>query len=302
MKVIALLYTLVLFTFLHPGLIVSSMSIEKTWRKEKSAPVLVLYPMHEECEFRATNYFEQTLNTYARCIEVSSDESWLVNDLYNIRTHGEKLCKQVREDEHFKNGNFSIVSFSYGGMMARYLIEYCSFPNPIRNVVTMGSPLNGVSAVSHMPRDTFLGSMVDWVIDKLIYLDVFERVFEPADYWREPEDEEGYLAHSRFLAEANNEINYNETRKEAWTHLNKALFVKWDHDETIIPAESAWWGQFDENFHVLDRQHTNLYKKDLIGIRQLEETHKSQYLELPGDHMQFNYTQINEWVLPVLRA
>lgn len=279
----------------------SPVSGEASLRKERAAPVLILYPMHESCEFRTTNYFEQTLNTYARCIEVSTDESWLVNRLYDVRAHGERLCEEVRNDENFKHGNFSIVSFSLGGMMARYIIEYCPLDMPIRNVVTLGAPLNGISAVSHMPRESWIGSIVDWIVDKLIYYDIMDRVLEPADFWRDPEDHQGYLEHSRFLAEANNEVNFKEERRSAWRKVGKAMFIKWENDQTIIPAESAWWGQYDEDFRVLCRHETEIFQDDLIGIRYLEEQQKSQYVTFPGDHMQFNFTQINEYVLPVLR-
>lgn len=267
-----------------------------------AAPVLVLYPMHAQCEFRTTNYFEQTLNTYSRCIEVSNDETWLVNRLYDVRAHGEKVCEEVRADENLKDGNFSIVSFSMGGMMTRYLIEYCPLKMPIRNVVTLGAPLNGISGLSHMPRDGFFGRIVDWVVDKLIYLDVMDRIIESADYWRDPEDYDGYLHHSRFLAEANNEVNYDEERRQAWTHVNKALFIKWEDDQTIIPKVSSWWGQYDQDFNELQREDTTVYSKDLIGIKTLEQQGKAIYVKWPGDHMQFNFTQINEHVLPVLRS
>lgn len=122
--------------------------------KIPSAPVLILEAVQHNCEFRIYNYIEQVLNTYTKCIEVASDESWLMSNLYEVKPHGSKLCTQVQNDEHFKNGNFSILAFSTGGMIARYLIEYCDFEMPIRNVVTIGVPLNGVSALPHLKRSS----------------------------------------------------------------------------------------------------------------------------------------------------
>lgn len=234
-------------------------------------------------------------------MEVSTDETWLVDNLYDVRAHGAKVCEHVRADQHLKAGNFSIVSFSMGGMMARYLIEYCPLDMPIRNVVTLGAPLNGISGINGMTRTSFLGKIADWFVDKLIKFKFMERVIEPADYWRDPTDPQGFLDSSRFLAEANNEVNFDEERRFAWTHINKALFIKWSEDDYIVPKVSAWWGQYDENYNELQRDHTNVYSQDLIGLRTLEQNGKSIYKAWPGNHMQFNYTQINDDVLPVLR-
>jgi palmitoyl-protein thioesterase len=266
-----------------------------------AAPVLILYSNQATCEWRTTNYFEQTLNTYAVCMEVATNETWLINSLYEVKPHGEKLCERVHADENLKNGNFSIVAFSHGGMLARYLIEYCSFPQPIRHIVTFGSPLNGVSAVSNFPRSGYFGSIIDYVIDKLIDYGWMDNIIMSADYWRNPKDHEDYLANSRFLAEANNEVSYSEQRKRNWLSLTRALFIKWDDDTHIIPKESAWWAEYDEDMNVIERHETEIYKNDLIGLKTLEERGQTAFVALPGDHMAFNYTQINDHVLPVLR-
>ncbi|CAI2374712.1 unnamed protein product [Moneuplotes crassus] len=269
--------------------------------KVPSAPVLVLEPMQHACQFRIYNYIGQVLNTYSRCIEVATDEWWIINKPYDISRHGEDLCKQVQSDEVFKNGNFSIISFSDGGMLARYLIEYCHFDQPIRNVVTMGAPLNGVSAISHQKRSSLFGSILDWIVDKLIKYEFMDRFIIAADYWRDPRNVDGYLHYSRFLAEANNEVNFDEDRKDAWMHINHGLFVKWEDDTTIIPKESSHWAIYDQHFEVIDRHDTILFQQDLIGLQTLEKNEQTSYITLPGDHLKFNFTQINDLILPTLR-
>lgn len=274
---------------------------EESENKVRAAPVLILYSNQAKCEWRTTNYFEQTLNTYAVCMEVATDETWLINSLYQVKPHGEKLCERVKADENLKNGNFSIVAFSHGGMLARYLIEYCNFPQPIRHLVTFGSPLNGVSAVSNMPRNGIFGGIVDFIVDKLIDFGFMDNIIMSADYWRNPHDHADYLANSRFLAEANNEVNYSDQRKRNWLSLTRALFIKWEQDTHIIPKESAWWAEYDVDMNLVQRHDTEIYKNDLIGLRTLEERGQTGFVSFPGDHMAFNYTQINDYVLPVLR-
>eukprot|EP00345_Euplotes_harpa_P004301 CAMPEP_0168323198 /NCGR_PEP_ID=MMETSP0213-20121227/3345_1 /TAXON_ID=151035 /ORGANISM="Euplotes harpa, Strain FSP1.4" /LENGTH=298 /DNA_ID=CAMNT_0008325237 /DNA_START=15 /DNA_END=911 /DNA_ORIENTATION=+ len=281
---------------------ISVSASENSENKVKAAPVLVLYPLGDKCEFRTVNYLEQTLNTYVKCVEEATDESWIINDKYNVKSHGEQLCEQVKQDDNLKHGNFSIVSLSLGGMMARYIIEYCPLDMPIRNVVTLGAPLNGISAIASLPRDSWVGYYIDLIVDKLMSFKFTERLFQPSDYWKEPEDYDHYVETSRFLAEANNEVDFDVKKKTAWTSINKALFIKFADDSVILPKESAWWGEYDEDMTELDRHDSYVYQEDLVGIKTLEDSHKAQFVQWPGDHMAFNYTQINDWVLPVLRS
>lgn len=270
--------------------------------KIPAAPVLVLYPNQHECEWRTTNYLEQTLNTYTACYPVGDKELWLVNDVYDVRKHGAHLCEQIQADENLKPGNFSIVAFSHGGMLSRYLIEYCSFPLPIRHLVTFGAPMNGVSGISNFSRKSWVGSTVNTIVDYMVDFGIMENIFEGTDYWRDPCHHSHYLANSRFLAKANNEVEYSDDRKNKWLSLSKTLFIQWDNDEVIVPKESAHWAELDGEFNVVHRHDTDLYKLDLIGLKTMEENGQSEYVNFPGAHMQFNYTQINDYVLPVLRS
>ena len=146
--------------------------VDHSENKVQAANVLTIYPIGHECEYRTWNYFGQILNTTSKCFEVGMNDYWLLNKKYDINEHGAELCNILQADDDYKNGNFSIVGFSYGGMLARYVIEYCEFPSPVRNLVTFGSPLNGVSALSNYGRDSMVGSVLDWMIDKLIDWDI----------------------------------------------------------------------------------------------------------------------------------
>ena len=276
--------------------------IDIVTKKTPAAPVLVLYPNQHDCEWRTTNYFEQTLNTYTACYEVGEQEHWLVNDVYDVKKHGAHLCDQIQADENLKPGNFSIVAFSHGGMLARYLVEYCSFPQPIRHLVTFGSPMNGISGISHFQRNSMFGRIVNTAIDYLVDFGIMENIMVGTDYWRDPCHHSHYLTHSKFLAEANNEVGFSEERRSKWLSLTKTLYIQWENDEDIVPKESSHWAELDADFNVVHRKDTELYKSDLIGLKTMEENGQSSYINFPGAHMEFNYTQINDYVLPILRA
>jgi palmitoyl-protein thioesterase len=108
------------------------------------------------------------------------------------------------------------------------------------------------------------------------------------------------LDKSEFLAEANNERDYSDERKQKFLRLNRAMFIKWDSEQVIKPAESSWWGQYDINYNVLHRNSTDVYQKDLIGIRTLEEQGRAKFVSIPGGHMEFTFEQIDNIIIPFL--
>ena len=154
----------------------------------------------------------------------------------------------------------------------------------------------GVSSVPTFPRETWTGYFLTILVNQIIYWDIAQWLVAPADYWRDPQNTAGYLKHSRFLAEANNEVNFNQTRKDLWLSLKHCIFVKWESDTTIIPRESEWWGHLTSDLNIISRFDTEVYKKDLIGIKTLEESGRADFISIPGDHMHFNTTQINSIV------
>jgi hypothetical protein len=46
---------------------------------------------------------------------------------------------------------------------------------------------------------------------------------------------------------------------------------------------------------------TELYKEDWIGLRGLDEGGRVSYISFPGDHLNFNEDQVEEYVVPYLR-
>uniref|UniRef100_A0A7S3KB39 Palmitoyl-protein thioesterase 1 n=1 Tax=Euplotes crassus TaxID=5936 RepID=A0A7S3KB39_EUPCR len=218
---------------------------------------------------------------------------------YNINYQGKILCDKIHQDEQLKDGNFSILGISQGAVISKYIIEYCPLKHPVRSIVTFGGPHMGVSFAPTFPKETWLGTALAWIINKFVYFNFMQYLVAPADFWIDPTNPQGYLKHSRFLAEANNERNFDQNRKDLWLALKHARFVKWEQDTTIIPRESSWWGMYSPDYNIVSRFDTEVYKKDLIGIRTLEEEGRADFISIPGDHMKFSHDQINNIVRPV---
>lgn len=159
----------------------------------------------------------------------------------------------------------------------------------------------GVSLVPAIPRDSKVGGLVNSLVNKIIYLDILQQFIAPSNYWKNPENREGYLKNAKFLPISNNELVFNSTKKEIWLSLKFARFIKFTEDKIIVPKESSWWGEYSQNFTELTRFQTKLYKEDLLGIRTLEETGKADFLEFNSEHMIIDNGSIVNYVQDVVR-
>ena len=260
------------------------------------APILVIHGISADCDYSITKSMTEYFGTYAQCYPIGEKDPSLFSWIYNIKLQGKILWEKILTDHNLRAGNFSIMAISQGAVIAKYIIENWPLVHPVRSLVTFGGPNMGVSSPPRCPLDTIYGRAASYFSSKLIYWDVAQMFLAPADYWRDPNNFEGYLKHSRFLAEANNEVNFSQKRKDSWLNLKYTIFVKWEEDGVIIPRESSWWGELTSDHTVISRFNSEVYKQDLIGIRTLEESGRADFITIPGDHMHFNPDQINKIV------
>lgn len=158
----------------------------------------------------------------------------------------------------------------------------------------------GVSLVPALPKDSKIGGLVNSLVNKIIYLDVLQQFIAPSNYWKNPENKEGYLNNARFLPNSNNELVFNSTKKDVWLSLKYARFIKFSQDKIIVPKESSWWGEFSGNYTVLERFETKTYQEDLLGIKSLEELGKADFLEYDGEHMIIDTGSIQNFLFDVI--
>jgi palmitoyl-protein thioesterase len=72
-------------------------------------------------------------------------------------------------------------------------------------------------------------------------------------------------------------------------------------DTVVDPKESEWFGTYADNTHeLIYMNQTALYTEDWIGIKSLDEAGKITYVPIVGNHLQFTYEQIDEFVIPIL--
>lgn len=109
----------------------------------------------------------------------------------------------------------------------------------------------------------------------------------PAQYFRDPAQIEDYLEHSNFLADINNEREAkNSTYKKNLGGLERFTMVMFEEDETVVPKESSWWAEVDEEGKVTGVREGRVYKEDWLGLRSLDEKGALRFETTEGGHMQ----------------
>jgi len=78
------------------------------------------------------------------------------------------------------------------------------------------------------------------------------------------------------------------------------MFVKFEKDTMIYPKESAWFQQVDHKGKVLPLNATDFYNHDYIGLKNMTESNKIEYVKFDNDHLQFTDIDIKEVVIPFL--
>lgn len=164
----------------------------------------------------------------------------------------------------------------------------------------MGGPLNGVN-FKYCGWTNFT-----CIHEKFSrYIDLFSKDFQshnaPAGYFRMPELGRLYALTGNILSVMNNEGIFNKQIKEKFMSVDKFMFIIFEKEQVIHPAESSWWGDYDFNYNVVHRNQTDLFKGDLIGLKQLEAEGRTVYISLPGFHCEVSNEEIDTVLIPFLQ-
>lgn len=268
-------------------------------------PVAIFHGMGDSCSFPGmqsfTSYISSKVQAYAECIEIGDGS--IDSIAMKFTTQGEQACASLQSNSKFK-GSISVLGLSQGALIARYIVENCSFDGNVKRYISIGGPQMGVGVLPKCSGSilSFICQPFNWVTRELVYSDVVQNNVGPAGYFRNPYDYKSYLSGATFLPTLNNEKEGNMTaRKENFTSLEKAVFVKFDQDTMIIPRETAWFGFYDvDGTTIINIEDSEFYKSDYIGMKKLNEEKKIEFLTFQGDHLQFSYDQIEKNIIPAL--
>lgn len=150
----------------------------------------------------------------------------------------EEVCQQLKAISELADG-FDAVGISQGGQFLRAYVERYNDP-PVRNLITIGAQHQGVMALPGCPADN---EDCGWW-NKLMKLGVFNPLIHhkvvQAQYYKNPNELDKYMAINDFLADINNEKETKNPRyKENLSSLHKFVMYMFEEDKMVVPKESS---------------------------------------------------------------
>lgn len=171
----------------------------------------------------------------------------------------------------------------------------------MHNLVSLGGPQQGVSRIPRCEDylSVFCGA-IQWVAETVASWTITQKFIAPLTYWHDT-DEAKYRSSSTFLAIINNEVDVNEDYAKNLNSLLHLVLVKYESDEIIVPKSSSWFGFLDSSGNELSMEDTEVYKKDGLGLKSMQENGKLVLLEAPRDHLALDESWFVENLLPFMK-
>ncbi len=61
-----------------------------------------------------------------------------------MNSQSNEACEKIKQHKIFGNRQFNVLGLSQGALIARYIVESCDTQYPVRNLLTIGGPNNGI--------------------------------------------------------------------------------------------------------------------------------------------------------------
>ncbi|KRX10451.1 hypothetical protein PPERSA_08753 [Pseudocohnilembus persalinus] len=269
-------------------------------------PVAIFHGALQSCEDEQLSNLTYQLQTqlqektekqvYVKCIEYGPG---MLTINRSMETQAKEACELLKQDENL-TGNISVLGMSQGAMIGRYIIQQCEFQGQVKRYVGIGGPqMGGASCpgcfkgVACIPLNSF--------VSKYAYTEYAQENIGPAGCYHDAKNYDKYLDGNKFLPQLNNLVNYQEQYKKKIEDLEIMQLVQFLDDQAVDPPSSAWFYFFDSNKKkVVPIQDQEIYKKNLIGLKSLNDNGLIEYVQLPGGHLEFDEDDIYDYFVPAL--
>ncbi|KAI9805053.1 MAG: hypothetical protein M1825_000887 [Sarcosagium campestre] len=230
--------------------------------------------------------------TYTYTIRLSNDTSSDRSASFfgNLTEQLSSVCETLRTHPVISAAPaVNAIGFSQGGQFLRAYVERCNVP-PVATLVTFGAQHNGISRFQACKPADWLCHASSSLLRGNVWGALAQSRLVPAQYYRDPEALEDYLASSNFLADVNNErTQKNATYAVNIRQLRKFVMFLFADDETVIPKESGWFAEVnDTTGDITPLWQRDLYTQDWLGLRALAEKDGLEYRAVEGKHMQLS--------------
>lgn len=232
---------------------------------------------------------------HVECIE--SGNKTLFSSILN---QSEKACELILSNKHFQD-DFSIVGFSQGALIGRYIIQICGIKGKVRRFISIGGPMMGIGKI---PECWFGAAcyFIQRAIAYLVYNQNIQNNIGPAGYFRIPDNQNVYVRKANFLPVLNNErVPLNTTIYSKFAELEQLVLIKFLNDTKIFPKESAWFEFVDEQENVIELEKSDIYKRYCLPFENLINRGAFIKIEIEGDNCEMNKEHIDKNVISYLK-
>lgn len=269
---------------------------EQSAPKSSSPPAIVLWHgLGDNYDSKGMNHVASLIqellpDVFVHSVYIDSDASLderrsLFGD---ANTEVAVACEQLQNITQLSEG-FGAIGFSQGGLFMRAVVERCGLN--VSTLVTFGSPHMGVLELPVcQPKDDWVCRQRNALLKRQVWRDLVQKTIVPAQYFRDPAQYDEYLQHSHFLAALNNEVANNESEVAAsrFALLEKLVLIQFSHDTTLVPKESAFFQELDPRTgEAVAFDQTEVYTKNLFGLKTLHEQGKVEFQTVEDEHMRF---------------
>jgi palmitoyl-protein thioesterase len=229
--------------------------------------------------------------------DISSSYFMAMNDQVDL------FAAVVGSDPTLARG-FNAIGYSQGSLIIRGYIEKYNNP-PVNNFISMHGPLAGISDFADCGAGadaSDLCSQLSELLRSSAYTPEVQAGFAPSNYYRDPRLLAEYSEHSSFLKNINNEIPNNDKDTKLhlsnWASLKSLCLVRAEKDTDIIPAESEWFGFYEDGArnYVLSFKETLWYEGDYFGLQTIDEAGRVHFHNTKAAHLEFDINEVLDLV------
>uniref|UniRef100_A0A914DK61 Palmitoyl-protein thioesterase 1 n=1 Tax=Acrobeloides nanus TaxID=290746 RepID=A0A914DK61_9BILA len=213
-----------------------------------------------------------------------------------------EACQKIESDENLKNG-YNAIGFSQGGLFVRAIAQRCPNP-PMKTLISFGGPQQGVYGFPYCPGEKHTCDLVRHLLNYGAYVSFVQNKVVQAQYWHDPYQKDDYIDKNIFLADLNNERQINQSYNENLAKLENFVTVKFLRDHMIEPKESAWFGYYprDNTSVIVPLEESELFTKQLTGLKKLAEANRLKFESIDGDHLQIPHDVfVNQFINKYLK-
>lgn len=258
-------------------------------RSVQALPGKVLRYFHglsQTCEVasRVTKFFP---DFDIKCI--SSGNGLLTNFEDQLRI----ACASLMAEVEVLKGGFTLMGFSNGALVARAVLQECDIGIYVKRLLILGGPQNGVALVPLLDKDLFIHKYIFALCDRPFFRTLLGPCEFAKDFWSQKDP-------ANALARLNNYHFINPKNKARIEGLDLILAMSFESDTVVRPPNSGVFGFYknEKMDELIELEDTDLYKKDLLGLRKLMQNTRFFRCVLPGDHFNISDEQITKLVVP----